>query len=319
MNLVLANADYSGLLPGSAGHTTDEGHQLQVGLAAAGWRLCGNGYGDNCADVAVLLERHQPDCVFVQDVRDWDPASPCAFRRDLGFRSIEALAAWGGRAFLVLKDAWHDHDLRQSGCAQSIAATAIVTYYEHDVVRAVAPWTTRYRLLRTYHSIDADLIASIGFAERRARACVTGARAGCYPLRMRAIEHAGALGLDTRRHPGYGNRGHDTPDYLRWIGQYRVHIATASKWEIAFRKIIESVAVGCTPVTNLRPTDVLPEIDGALVRIPTDASVSQIAEAVQQANARWDAAERREWAAKALAFYDYRAIGRRLAAMMEAA
>jgi hypothetical protein len=58
------------------------------------------------------------------------------------------------------------------------------------------------------------------------------------------------------------------------------HVATASSYHFALRKIIESVACGCTPVTNLPAYDVLPEIDPVLVRIDDDATEAQIGEAI---------------------------------------
>ena len=73
---------------------------------------------------------------------------------------------------------------------------------------------------------------------------------------------------DLLEHPGYGNPGSQVETYVKALREYRVHLATASKYGFALRKIIESVAIGCTPVTNLPTYDVLPEIDGALKRIP---------------------------------------------------
>ena len=95
-NLILGNRDYGPAGDGWGAHMSDEGYQLQAGLVAAGWEICGNGYGDNCADVDVLLERFTPEVVFVQDVRDWLPESPIKFRKDLGFRNIDALGRSGG-------------------------------------------------------------------------------------------------------------------------------------------------------------------------------------------------------------------------------
>ena len=56
--LVLANRDY-------LTHITDEGEQLQSGLAHAGWILAGYGYGDGCTDVSTLIARYKPSIVFV--------------------------------------------------------------------------------------------------------------------------------------------------------------------------------------------------------------------------------------------------------------
>lgn len=315
-NIVLANRDYGPQANGWGAHMSDEGYQLQAGLEHAGWLLCGNGYGDNCRDARELLERHRPAAVFVQDARDWLPESRISYRRDVGFANLQAIAAAGVPAFLIVKDAWGWLEMQHS-TAESIGAAGLVTYYHHDVVRRVAPWTAALPLIRTYHSVDASLIRSlIRDTHKRQRAIVTGAVGDFYPLRQRVVQNAHAIGVDVRKHPGYSNRGSDTPAYLAALTQYRVHVATASKHEVAFRKIIESVACGCTPVTNLAADDVLPEIDGALLRIPTESTASELADAVREADARWDFDERMHWAEKALAFYDWKASGLRLSALL---
>jgi len=308
MNIVLSNIDYEK-------HTTDEGLQLQRGLEHAGWKLCGVGYDDGCADVAELLRRHKPDVVFVQDVRDWLATCNICFRKDLTFTNLQALR--DVRAFTVCKDAWN-WDTEHGWIAHTIGARAILHYYAESVVRdCAASWIAPYRTLRIHHSVDADLCSEVWTVDRK-RALVSGAKSAVYPLRDKAIGHAAQLGLDVRRHPGYGNKGADTPNYLRDVSGYRVHVATASRWEVAFRKIIESVALGCTPVTNLRADDVLPEIDGALVRVRTDCTFDELNDAIRRADALWDADERMEWARKAWAYYDWRTAGTRNAELMEA-
>lgn len=314
MNIVLANRDYGPTSDGWGAHTTDEGLQLQQGLEAAGWHLCGIGYDDGCADVAELLRRHKPEAVFVQDVRDWLSTCGICFRKDLDFTNLQALR--DVRAFTVCKDAWGWAD-EHRWVSHMIRAKGIMHYYAADVVaKCAADWIKPYPLMRIHHSIDADLCSELWTTDRK-RGCVTGARSDVYPLRMRAIDAAAMLKLDTRRHPGYGNKGADTPNYLRWVAGYRVHVATASKWEVAFRKIIESVALGCTPVTNLKASDVLPEIDGALIRVRTDCSVFELQHVIDRADAEWDAEERLDWARKAWAYYDWRIAGARNAMLME--
>lgn len=310
--LVLGNIDY--LL-----HMSSAGQQLQQGLVEAGWEIAGVGYGDGCADVPTLLERFQPEVVFVQDVRDWLPECNISFRKDIGFSRIECLKHSGIPCYTVLKDAW-GWAKEQSKLAADICAAGIASYCHFELVHAVAPWAKQYPLIRIYHSIDAELIRTIlrhhGLKAGRKRAIVTGANADCYPLRKLAIQNAAQLGLEVRKHPRYGNRGADTPNYLGELSQYRVHVATAGKWEVAMAKIIESVACGCTPVTNLSRLDVLPEIDGALVRVPTHCTVDELRDAIEQADAQWDQVERMEWAALTREFYDYRAAGVRLSSVL---
>ena len=307
-NLVLANIDYEA-------HTTDEGLQLQRGLEAAGWTLAGKGYGDGCRHVPDLLARYKPDRVFVQDVRDWYSRSNISFRKDLDFTGLEALR--DVPTFTVLKDAWGWH-AEQAWLAETCGVRGIANYYAADVVRREAPWCNRYPLHRIYHTIDSEWCDSLWHTHRQ-RACVTGARSPVYPMRMLAIRHAAELGLATRPHPGYGNHGADTPAYLAYLANYRVHVACGSKWRVAFRKIVESVAMGCTPITTLDPADVLPEIDGALVRVAPDATVADLRNAITAAAEAWDADERRHWAERAWAYYDWQTAGLRLANTLEAA
>lgn len=307
--LALANVDY-------ARHVTDEGEQLQRGLEHAGFTLAGAGYGDGCKDVPTLLERHAPDVVFVQDARDWDPNSKGAFRKDIGFDRIEALADYEGAVVAVCKDAGSVIDY-QRAFAKKIDADAVVIYYHPESVLRVSPWLSDYPLIRTYHSIDTGYAKTLPMNGRRIRGVVTGAISDVYPLRRLAFKLAPALGIDTVKHPGYGNRGCRTQAYLRMLTGYRVHVATASRYGFALRKIIESVVCGCTPVTDLPEYDVLPEIDGALVRVRTGASSLELADAIDKADSEWNYGERMEWAEKAIAYYDYRVQGLRLAIEME--
>lgn len=315
MNLILGNIDYEQ-------HTTDEGDQFQRGLAAAGWQLAGPGYGDGCADVPTLLERFQPEAVIVHDKRDWSPDSPGSFRKDLGYQRLWQLRTRPDifRAG-ILKDAGSSTAYHRS-FFHEIDADAGIAYYALPTVRRLNSWLgSRRQLLRVYHSVDASLCAELDLAGERRRAVVTGACSGAYPLRSKLFKLAAAgaaPGIEAIGHPGYHNRGSHTPAYLRLLTGFKVHVATASRFGFALRKIIESVACGATPVTNLPCEDVLPEIDGALVRIAPDAGIAELLAAVERAAAAWNLAERMEWARKAWSFYDWRAAGLRLAGEIEA-
>src|SRR5688572_28038885 len=139
MKLMLANVDYRS-------HMTSEGNELQLGLESAGWKLVGAGYDDGCRDVQHLLDRHRPEVVFVQDVRDWSPASPGSFRKDIAFTGIRELAKRKDVVRLtVCKDAGSVQD-DQRAFAESINADAIVTYYHAKSVLAVSPWLQNYPL-----------------------------------------------------------------------------------------------------------------------------------------------------------------------------
>lgn len=304
MNLVLANRDYKQ-------HTTDEGEQLQAGLEFAGWMLGGAGYGDGCKDVPELLERHRPARVFVQDCRDWRADSRGCFDRSVSFDRWERLSSYDGRSFTVCKDAGTVTDYQRE-FAEAIDAHALVIYYHPQSVLKQSPWLSHYKLIRTYHSVNAAWCRGIGWPTIRAKGLVSGASGNVYPLRQIAIANAAALGLSYQRHPGYGNRGVFTPGYLSLLANFRVHVACASAYGFALRKIIESVAMGCTPVTDLPAFDVLPAIDGALVRVAPGAGLKELRAAIEAADRAWNLEERREWSRLALEFYDFHAVGWRL-------
>ena len=312
---MLANPDYGGVDGRSAGHTSDEGHQLQLSLEHAGWTLAGAGFADGCRDVTELLRRYAPRAVVVADKRDWSPDCEGSYRKDIGFANLAALkAAPGVFRACVLKDAGSMKEYHRAFFAET-AADAAVVYYHPAIVRSLNPWLGLTKIVRTYHTVDRRLCDSILFRVERKRAIVTGATSSVYPLRtqvMLAATKDPRLGIDVVGHPGYSNRGHHTPGYLHMIGNYRVHVATASIFGFALRKIIESVAMGCTPVTNLPAHDVLPKIDGALVRVHPKAPVHEVLEAVAAADRAWDRDERIAWAERARGWYDWRAAGLRL-------
>lgn len=302
--LVLANIDYKR-------HMTSEGEQLQEGLRHAGWTLAGQGYGDHCRDVPTLLERHRPQVVFIQDPRDWDPRSDGSFRKDLDFTNIHALAHRKDiTKVIVVKDAG-TKSAYQRDWAQALRAQIILHYYHRHSVVSRSRWMASYKLVRIYHTIDRDECEQADQHIERAGTVVTGAVSNVYPLRARVIQHANALDIKVRQHPGYHNQGHCTMDYLRVLSTCAAHIATSSAYKFALRKIIESVAMGTTPITDLPDYDALPEIDGALVRIRSDISIDDLRTVIRDTEAGWNAEERAEWARKAREWYDYRTMGER--------
>lgn len=300
MNVCLANIDYQR-------HMTSEGDQFQEGLRSAGWTLCGRGY-DGLQDVPAILARYQPKRVVVHDKRDWDPKSSICFRKDVGFQRLSALQSSTAYKAVVVKDAASSLPYQKAFFTE-VAADAAIVYYHPRNAAMHGPWLTGRPMIRTYHSVDADDIATIPLDGPRRPALVSGATSNAYPLRQRAVRDAQMLGLDVLRHPGYGNLGARTSAYLRHLAGYKVHVATASMYGFALRKIIESVAVGCTVVTDLPAYDVLPEIDGALVRVKPTINPDELQRVIRDATAAWRLDERLAWAEKARAFYDYRAIG----------
>jgi hypothetical protein len=309
-DVLLGNVDYRK-------HMTTEGDQFQTGLQAAGYTVAGKGF-DGLVDVPTILGRYQPDRIVVHDPRDWDPISPIAFRKDLGFERIAALRDAAAFKAVVVKDAASSLAY-QSGFYRTIRADAAITYYHQTSIGRNAEWLKAVPQIRTYHSIDADQIAGIRFTGDRRAAVVSGALSTAYPLRQRTVRDAAVLGVDVIPHPGYGNRGARTPDYCRTLAGYKVSIATASMYGFALRKIIEAVAVGCTVITDLPAYDVLPEIDGAVIRVPATIDPAELARVITTAVATWSLEERAYWMTRALAWYDARAIGRRLSTLLHLA
>lgn len=310
-NIVFANIDYEPV-NGRGGHMTDEGMQLQRGLEHAGWKLVGAGFDDGCKDVKELISRHKPECIFVQDKRDWDPSHGGSFRKDIGFENIGYLASRGDIfKVVVVKDAGTCIDYHKQFCSE-VNADAVVIYYHKQSVLKLSPWLSSYRLIRTYHSIDKNAIAAVGFTESRMRGVVSGARSSVYPLRELVFRWHKRLGIEAIAHPGYGNNGSVVSKYLTEISKYKVHVATASRYGFALRKIIESVAVGCIPLTDLPAYDVLPEINDALYRVGAQQTMPSMMKTIKNAASQWDPQKQSMYAKKACEFYDWRALGVRL-------
>lgn len=311
MRVMLGNIDYEH-------HMTDEGNQLQRGLEYAGWHLSGVGF-DGMQDCSEIIRKYAPETILVHDKRDWDPKNYWAFRRDIGFSNLEAVKFTPNRLGVV-KDAGSMVEYHRYFCEDEINCTGVVTYY-HD--RAVLPhnlWMEKYPRFRTYHTVNSDFLrATCRWTENKRRdAVLTGAsNRQVYPLRAKCSENAGFLGIDLIGHPGYHNSGTRTGMYLELLHSYKVHIATASVYGFALRKIIESVAAGCTPITDLPEWDCLPEIDEALVRVPPDISMEDMQYVIYGAVKNWDREERLFYAGRCAVFYDYRNMGLRLDKMIK--
>lgn len=307
MNLVLANHDYRR-------HMTDEGLQLQQGLEYAGWKLVGAGYKDNCRSIPMILDAHKPQAVFVQDKRDWDPHSGvCTGGDAYQFHHLDALASYPGFVAVPVKDAGPDGSEYHEAFCREVGAKAVVLYYHQLSCLKYCPWLTQYRLVRTYHSINPQDLPDFVPGDQRRPALGSGAVMGdTYPIRTRVCTHPQDFGLMWLKHPGYANRGVHTPRYLEFISQFKVHLATSSSYGFALRKIIESVACGCTPITDLPSYDVLPEIDRALVRIKPRISDNDLRLTIAKAVTDWDEDGRLKWAQKAIDYYNYACMGVRL-------
>lgn len=303
-------------------HMTDEGWQLFAGLQEAGYGLHGHGLG--LTDVRGILDAH-PAVLVLQDKREWvgrTAGGTRTFDERERFTNVHRLAARSDVfKVTILKDAQNDHPLH-AALALEAGIHAWIVYYQPDRVAQIAPFVRREHLVRTWHTVDREAVPPFA-ADRPRHALLSGAVKGtAYPLRRRLwydLRNLPESLVDRKPHPGYHRDGCHTPAYLQTLAQYRVSICTASVYGYALRKIVESVACGCVVVTNLPTDDPLPEIDAALVRVPTDAPAHAVADLVRQECARYDPERARHFASMALARYDYRAEGARLAGAIEAA
>lgn len=300
-------------------HTTDEGYQLALALRAGGYELWGHGFNKS-SDVSLGVS-YNPSVVVMQDKREWmgRTAGP-GFDFKEKFTYISELKGWD-HIFrgTVLKDAHSDHDLHIEA-ANEIGCHFWIVYYHPDVVAAQAPYARKEHMVRTYHSVDRNIVPE--FTTVRSRAGVlSGALSRAYPLRTRlALEwQNGRLkNIDHVHHPNYGRNHCCTPDYLRMLSTYRVAICTSSRFGYAVRKIIEATACGCTVITDLPADEIMPEIDGNCVRIDSDMTPSRVDALVGDLATGWNPIQQEIWADRAKRYYDYRVLGKKLGEDIEA-
>jgi hypothetical protein len=296
---------------------SSEGPQLEEGLHAAGYEIWGRGFAHDEVDVRRILERTDPDVVFVQDKREWDPHKPGCFDKVAEFTHTDTLADRPD-VFRVtpFKDAHQDPGYHWEA-HQEIGCHAWVTYYHPDIVMHLAPWLRREHLIRTYHSLDPAEVPEYSPDDRQG--CILSGACGLpyYPLRTRlrdAWATERSVPWEYLTHPGYHAEGTATPQYLQTLSRYKVAICTASILGYALRKIIEATACGCAVITDLPFGDILPRISGNLEGFPVKArSLHDIGEIVRDCVARYDPDRQAHYARRAIEFYDYRRLYAKLA------
>ena len=305
VKVVLANSSYKN-------HMTSEGNELQLGLAHHGWILAGYKY-DNITDVPKIIDTYHPDVILIQDKRDWDRDHPGSFgNHDLHFSHTEVLADHPEiYKIAVFKDAGsslpyqYDH-------FKEIKADTLLTYYHEKAIRKLNP-ELNYPLIRTYHSIDKDIINSLTPTPRKDKTLISGAIGKqVYPQRtdlmLTALNHMTNGALEAYVHPGYGATRPMSPEYLQTLKSYKVSICTCSKYQFALRKIIEATACGCIPLTNLPTWDPLPVIDKYLVRVSMGDNSKDIIKLAELTVDLWTPELEAEMVKDTLAYYDYRNI-----------
>lgn len=294
-------------------HTTDEGWAIALALQYAGYQLAGFGLPHNCTHVPAILSSLNPSVVVVQDKREWDLNGPKDFREPRArFHGVEALRDRPDVFKLtILKDAHQRPDYHQQSAAE-IGCHAVITYYHPQIVCHLAPYVRPEHLIRTYHTVDRRVVPSFS-PDNRAGALLSGAVSSAYPLRRMLFANAHLLSSTTvLPHPGYHRNGCATPGFLKMLSRFRVSICTSSVYGYALRKLIESTACGCRVITDLPSDEVLPHIDGNLVRVPPSITVREMNEIIKSECDRWDAERQAFYASRAVSWYDYRAAGVRL-------
>jgi hypothetical protein len=299
-------------------HTTDEGWRIFEGLKYAGWHLSGYKL-DNLTHIPDILTTHNPGVVFVQDPREWD-LRPRDFRDpNARFTDVYRLATQCDLFVVTLiKDAqqrpsYHCHWVQQMG------AHAVVCYYHPRIVCHLAPYIRPQHIIRTWHSLEPAWVPLYRH-DNRLGCVISGALSGAYPLRQRmfdAARRAQLLRTATLPHPGYHRHGCNTPEYMKQLSQYKVAMCTSSIYGYALRKIIEATACGCVVITDLPSDEIMPEIDGNLKRVSPDVGTGEMNAVINEHIKHYDRDKQYHYAQLAKQWYDWRAVGMRLAGDIE--
>lgn len=320
-------------------HMTDEGWQLFAGLQEEGYLLCGYGLVTdsmgaagwdnpsptvycNLTHVPSILTYLDPGVVVIQDKREWMGLTADRTRDPrIRFNDVNALADRPDIFKVgVIKDAQNDHALHVESALEA-GTHCWLTPYNLDMVAKIAPFLRREHLIRTYHTLNRDEVPPYREEGRLNKAVLSGAlNKGVYPLRTRLTEDINEMpDVDLIRHPGYHQRGCQTPTFLQELSRYKVAICTSSRYGYALRKIIEATACGCVVVTNLPWDDKLPFIDKNLVRISSSTPTDVVHDIVGSLIRTYNPERQQQYAKEACSMYDYRCMGYMTAVSIEAA
>lgn len=301
-------------------HMTNEGWELFSGLGSAGYELHGYGIGLSLVDVRNILALDNPHTVLVQDKREWEGLTADRSRDPrMRFHNLEGLKnnpyVFKGT---VLKDAQHNPEYHRSS-AEEIGCHFWVVYYHKDIVYHLAPYVRREHLIRTYHTVNKDIVPPYGHFDRTSKALFSGAISNAYPMRQIIHQSLPSLQEEVEHlpHPGYHRSGCETPQYLAKLSQYKVAICTSSVYGYALRKIIEATACGCRVITDMPCDDVLPMIDNNLTRVSPTISMDDLARLIRHLCREYRPDQQKWYADCAKAYYDYRVSGNRLAQDIE--
>jgi hypothetical protein len=293
-------------------HSTDEGWQIFEGLGCSGYLLCGHGLTINETDVKKIIAASNPGIVVVQDEREWNVV-PGDFRDPAArFTNVEELSKRPDIFKLtILKDS-HQNPRYHIDSANKIGCHVWIIYYHPRIVKHVAPYIRADNLIRTWHSVNKDLVPT--YSSKRSKCLLSGAVSPVYPLRLRLCNEVDQLkDTDYLKHPGYHRNGTATPHFLQTLGNYKVAICTASIYGYALRKIIEATACGCRVITDLPVDEKMPWIDSNLVRISPDLPTGQVNELIKGLLETYNPELQEHLAEQAKGWYDFREVTKRLA------
>ena len=300
-----------------ARHMTNEGWQLQKGLENAGYTLFGKFFPNEETDALRIIEKNNPAIVVVQDKREWDASQAGCFDKRVQFLHVPALAEHPEIfRVTVLKDLLFNRNHTMTG-HNELRPHAVIHYYHEYLVRWLAPWLENTPLIRTYHSIDPEAVPEWISGSDRRICLVSGAmNKQVYPLRS-AVEKEARRGQITNikclTHPGYNANGSQTDEYLKTLMRYKVAICCSSIMGFLLRKIIEATACGCVVITDLPRADFPEVIADNLVYVESDTTPARVdALAASLANS-WDEEKQKEFAKKAIEFFDYKKLYLQLA------
>lgn len=299
-------------------HMTDEGWQIMQALGANDYTLVGHNVPNaDYTNIPFILDHYNPAVVVIQDKREWD-VRPGDFREPKAkFHNVGDLKEHSNIFKLtILKDAqqrWFYH----MESADEIDCHAWLIYYHPKIVKHLAPYVRERHLIRTYHSIDALRVPTYS-SKSRDGALLSGALSDAYPWRQQLVRSLNQLSRVTYLpHPGYHRRGTESSQFLETLALFKVAICTSSRYGYALRKIIEATAAGCIVVTNLPEDEVLPGINGNLIRVDPQISIQQLNDLLSILYTEYDPEEQEYFSVMARETYDYRVLGTKLAKDIE--
>lgn len=295
-------------------HTSDEGWEIFKGLEENGYILAGHDLQINLTDVKKILNIFFPGTIVVQDKREWEgKTAGRGFNNRERFTNIDALHnAHDVFKLTILKDAHQDNGYHASS-ASEMGCHAWICYYHPLIVKYLAPYVRFKDIIRTYHTIDKNIVPDISnsFQEKNKRegCLLSGAVSSSYPLRSRLVKELSKLVQTTYfPHPGYGRARCHTPEFMKLLCNYKISICTSSMYGYLLRKIPESTACGCIVITDLPRDEKVPFIDENLVRIHPDTPTEKIKELIQELINSYDPEKQLHFSNLAKEHYDYRVV-----------